>query len=91
MSVSAIAIFNTKKIKGYVKFTENDNSVTINVNITGLKKNSLHGFHVHEFGDMSDSCESMCSHFNPYNKKHGGPDSTQRYIGDLGNLVTNKN
>lgn len=92
-SISAIAVFDTKKIKGTVRFIEDntDNSVNIDINISGLKKNGLHGFHVHECGDMSDQCESMCSHFNPFNKKHGGIDSKERHVGDLGNLKTNEN
>jgi superoxide dismutase, Cu-Zn family len=90
-SISAIAVFNSKKIKGTVRFTEDgDNTVTIDINISGLKKNGLHGFHVHECGDMSDQCESMCSHFNPFNKKHGGSDSKERHVGDLGNLKTDQ-
>lgn len=90
--VSAIAVFNGKKIKGIVTFTENSSSMnTISVDVHGLKKNSLHGFHIHEYGDMSDECNSMCSHFNPYNTKHGGPDSPERHVGDLGNLRTDGN
>jgi len=60
------------------------------VNLTGLKPKSLHGFHVHEAGDLTDKCLSMCAHFNPYDKNHGGPESTHRHVGDLGNLHTNK-
>ena len=37
---------------------------------------------------MSEQCESMCAHFNPYHKDHGGPDSKNRHVGDLGNLKT---
>ena len=53
-----------------------------------IEKNALHGFHVHEAGDLSDKCESLCAHFNPYNKPHGCPGVKQRHVGDLGNLQT---
>lgn len=90
--MSAIAVFNEKKIKGVVRFIEtSDSLVTIDIDIQGLKKNSLHGFHVHQYGDMSEGCDSMCSHFNPFNKKHGGPESKERHVGDLGNLQTDAN
>jgi Cu-Zn family superoxide dismutase len=89
--IQAIAVFNDKKIKGTVHFTEEKSKsrVRIDVDLTGLKSSGLHGFHVHEYGDMSDSCDSMCAHFNPYNKTHGCPGMKERHVGDLGNLKTN--
>lgn len=87
--VSAIAVFDNKKIRGTVHFTEDiaNGSVIIDIDILGgLGKNKLHGFHVHEYGDMSDQCNSMCAHFNPYGKQHGGPHSSERHVGDLGNI-----
>jgi len=88
--ITAIAVFNGPTIKGTVKFTEDYNSgqVQIDVNLVGLKKNSLHGFHVHESGDLTDKCESMCAHFNPFKKNHGCPGKKERHVGDLGNLKT---
>jgi Cu-Zn family superoxide dismutase len=90
--ISAIAVFDNKRIKGIVRFTENlqHNYVVILVQISGLKKNALHGFHVHTYGDMSKKCETMCGHFNPYGKKHGGPFCKERHVGDLGNITTNE-
>jgi Cu-Zn family superoxide dismutase len=88
--IIAIAVFNNDKIKGTAIFTENlkNNNIKIEVNIKGLKPNSLHGFHVHEAGDLTDKCTSMCAHFNPYNKNHGCPGAKERHVGDLGNLET---
>jgi len=88
--MKAVAVFD-KKIKGVVYFTEDANRVIIDIHIEGLKKNSLHGFHVHECGDMTDQCESMCAHFNPHNKNHGCPGAKERHVGDLGNLKADAN
>lgn len=88
--ISAIAVFSGE-INGYVKFIEdiNKNAVKVDLHINGLNKNSLHGFHVHEAGDLTDKCTSMCSHFNPYSKTHGCPGMKERHVGDLGNIETN--
>jgi Cu-Zn family superoxide dismutase len=90
-AVYAIAVFNNDNIKGTVRFTEDldANRVRIDVSIKGLTPNSLHGFHVHEAGDLTDKCTSMCAHFNPYGKTHGCPGMKERHVGDLGNLSTN--
>jgi len=86
--ISAIAVFDKKPILGTVRFTEDlvSDCVIIDIDLKGLKK-GLHGFHVHECGDMSDQCESMCAHFNPYGLVHGGPEDKIRHVGDLGNLT----
>ncbi len=88
--IYAIAVFNDS-IKGTVKFSEDltNNRIKIDLNISGLKPKSEHGFHVHEAGDLSDKCTSMCAHFNPYGSTHGSPDMKKRHVGDLGNIITN--
>lgn len=89
-NIKAIAVF-TDTVKGTVKFSEQDDGkqCKIDVSIVGLRPNSLHGFHVHEAGDLSDKCTSMCAHFNPYDETHGCPGMKNRHVGDLGNLQTN--
>jgi Cu-Zn family superoxide dismutase len=88
--IYAIAVFNDT-VKGVVRLSEDvtKNEVKIDLNLTGLKPNGLHGFHVHEAGDLTDKCMSMCSHFNPYGKTHGCPGMRERHVGDLGNIKTN--
>lgn len=89
--IYAIAAFNNDHIKGHVKFTEDlaHNQIRIDLHIVGLRPNSLHGFHVHEAGDLTDKCTSMCAHFNPYNTNHGCPGVKDRHVGDLGNITAN--
>ena len=91
--VIAIANIIHDKMKGSVEFYEvnNSNKVMVHVLLSGLKRNSIHGFHIHEAGDLSDNCISACAHFNPYNKNHGGRDSKERHVGDLGNIKTDNN
>lgn len=59
--------------------------------ISGLSPNAEHGFHVHQFGDISGGCNSTGGHFNPFNKTHGAPDAKIRHVGDLGNIKTDAN
>ncbi|GAB4233042.1 MAG: hypothetical protein Tsb0021_11860 [Chlamydiales bacterium] len=87
--LSARAVVEPAKgsnISGIVTFTEVDNGVLVVADIKGLKPGK-HGFHVHEHGDCSSpDFTSAGGHFNPTNKKHGGPDSAERHVGDLGNI-----
>jgi Cu-Zn family superoxide dismutase len=62
--------------------------IKITGDIAGLRPNTKHGFHIHEFGDCSaKDASSAGSHFNPRNKPHGLPAApTEAHLGDLGNL-----
>lgn len=88
--MEAIAVFDDG-IKGNVKFTENGNNVRIDIELSGLSKNGIHGFHVHETGNLTRGCESLCAHFNPYGNNHGAPGDRDRHVGDLGNIISDKN
>jgi len=91
-AVKAVAVFSGE-ITGTVHFTECESEegpcIEIKVRLSGFEPNTAHGFHVHEAGDLTDHCMSMCAHFNPYGKTHGGPLSRVRHVGDLGNLRAN--
>jgi len=83
----AVSVINTDRIKGVVIFSQKNEYVLVKVNVRGLKKNGLHGFHIHESGDLRDGCKSCCAHYNPDNKEHAGVEGG--HAGDLGNLKTN--
>ena len=88
----AVSVLNTsyksKTIDGIVLFIQKEDHVQINVDVKGLKKNHLHGFHIHESGDLREGCKSCCSHYNPENTEHGG--IYGGHAGDLGNIKTDE-
>ncbi|XP_037504822.1 superoxide dismutase [Cu-Zn] isoform X3 [Rhipicephalus sanguineus] len=87
----AICVFNIGNVSGYVTFHENPGeNVTVQGNITNLP-NGTHGFHVHQFGDLSRGCLSTGPHFNPYGMNHGAPTADVRHVGDLGNIIADEN
>ncbi len=78
------------KVSGKVVFTVKGDAIEITGAITGLTPGK-HGFHVHEFGDLS-SGDGLATggHFNPDKEKHGGPEDKERHAGDLGNIVADE-
>jgi Cu-Zn family superoxide dismutase len=85
-AIAVLQALGGSGVKGTITFTQQDGSVAIAGEITGLTPGE-HAFHVHEFGDCS-SADGMSAgpHFNPDGKKHGGPHDEDRHVGDLGNL-----
>lgn len=75
----------TGEVSGIVRFSNRESKCLITYDIKGLK-DGLHGFHVHECGDMTEGCTSGCAHFNPDGVVHGGRNSQVRHAGDLGNI-----
>ena len=79
-----------KGVEGWVKFVEKGEQTVITAEIKGLTPGK-HGFHIHEFGNLSQGCVTAGAHYNPYGKTHGGPDDEERHVGDLGNIVADEN
>lgn len=80
-----------KDMNGKVTLTETPEGVKITTEITGLKPGSVHGYHVHQNGKCEGpDFKSAGDHFNPSGKDHGGPAAMNKHMGDLGNLVADK-
>ena len=78
------------KVTGVVYFTQKGDEVEITGQIKGLTAGP-HGFHVHEFGDLSSNDGlSTGGHFNPEGQPHGGREAHKRHVGDLGNVKADK-
>ena len=90
---SAVCVLKSNTVNGVIYFKEyiEMNATHIYGYITGLNSLQKHGFHIHEAGDLTDSCTSTCAHYNPFNTVHGGPNSYNRHVGDLGNLQADIN
>ena len=90
--VKAIAVLNGEQCKGTVNIKEGKNCLIFDIKLTNLTP-GLHGFHIHEAGNLEEGCSSCCAHFNPLNKEHGGPwemDGKERHLGDLGNILADE-
>ena len=75
-------------VKGLVYLKQKSGGPTeIYGQFTGLEP-GLHGFHIHEFGDLSDGCDSAGGHYNPDGVDHG--DLENGHVGDLGNVEADK-
>jgi superoxide dismutase, Cu-Zn family len=74
--------------RGTVSFTQHGDKVRVSAQLSGLKPDSEHGFHVHEKGDCS-SGDGMSAggHFNPAAKPHGDYHAGgDRHAGDMPNV-----
>ncbi len=79
------------QVSGSVKFTQVLSRVRVDAQLAALTPGA-HGFHIHENGDCSaPDAMSAGGHFNPYGKKHGGPDAAVHHSGDFGNLIADAN
>jgi len=74
-------------VKGALTFTVVDGKVHVVGEVTGLKPDSEHGFHIHEKGDCSaPDGMSAGGHFNPAGVSHGAITSDPHHGGDMPNI-----
>lgn len=84
-------------VTGTITFTQTDHGLRVQADVSGLKPNAKHGFHVHQYGDLSAADGTATGgHFNPGESEHGLPKTETHddhehhmpggHVGDLGNL-----
>ncbi|HUG73394.1 MAG TPA: superoxide dismutase family protein [Steroidobacteraceae bacterium] len=75
-----------RSVQGGLTVVNQGSGVSIRGEITGLAPGKDHGFHLHEVGECTlPNFASAGAHFNPTEAAHGGPESTDRHLGDLPN------
>jgi len=91
-AIAVIVPTEGNETHGTVTFTQTDDGVSIEAHIMGLTPNQEHGFHIHQYGDLSKGDgTSAGGHFNPGGMDHGGPSDAKRHVGDLGNIKADAN
>lgn len=89
----AICILRNKNgiPEGFVNFQEEyyGGPVKIHIYAENLSPGG-HGAHIHKSGNSSDGSKSLCAHYNPTNKNHGGRNDPEAHIGDCGNIYANE-
>ncbi|CEP02389.1 hypothetical protein PBRA_008973 [Plasmodiophora brassicae] len=89
--LTGVCVFRGDGVSGSVTLSQDEagGPTKIAGTIKGLDAGK-HGFHIHEFGDLSQGCSSTGGHFNPMKMAHGAPTASERHFGDLGNIVANE-
>ena len=85
----AVAVLDTKEVKGEVTFDTEAGGVRVRAKFTELS--GQHGFHIHKAGDLrGEGCKGACDHYHVgAAQNHGGAPNTkgERHTGDLGNVT----
>ena len=91
-AVAKLSPTNGNAVSGTVRFVTQGAKVVVAGEVSGLKPNGVHGFHIHEKGDCS-SGDGMSTggHFNPDGHKHGAFAAADHHAGDLQSLTADAN
>lgn len=83
----------TGKSIGKITMTPQKQVISVKGKLSNLESyaNKKLGIHIHEFGVLSPSCSDCGGHFNPTISFHGGTQSSPRHVGDLGNILVDRN
>ena len=74
-------------VAGTINFSLVDGQLRASGDISGLKPDSEHGFHIHEKGDCSaPDGSSAGGHFNPGSSEHGSISAAMHHGGDMPNI-----
>lgn len=87
-TVKILGTAQGSSISGDLKMTETPNGLTVAGDVNGLTP-GMHGFHIHDFGDCSDSGKAAGGHYNPKNNPHGNvlkDGQAHAHAGDMGNV-----
>ena len=88
-TIAQCELQHSDSVKGSILLIQAPGTPTlIKGTITGLQPGE-HGFHIHEFGDMSDGCKSMGAHYNPDGVDHGH--LGDGHVGDLSKITADEN
>ena len=87
------------RVSGLIHFNElPEGGTRISGAIVGLPPGRVteRGLHIHQSGDITNGCESMGEHYNPFNKLHGprvihSRTNYERHVGDLANIIFDVN
>ncbi|XP_050691426.1 uncharacterized protein LOC126983035 isoform X2 [Eriocheir sinensis] len=89
---TAVVVLSGGEATGTILLTQH-NPPNGEVEIVGTIFNlttGIHGFHIHTTGVLDGGCGSTGGHYNPYKREHGSPQNLERHVGDLGNIVADK-
>jgi Cu/Zn superoxide dismutase len=73
-------------ISGIINLSYNSTDLltTITGTISGLAADSIHGFHIHQYGDISQpDGTGTGGHYNPLSGVHGSLTQNNSHVGDL--------